>query len=277
MLSLAFLGSCSSTTFVYNRMDFILPWYVDGYAELDREQERYLDEILIPFLDWHRQQELPRYLEVLEQMEADLDRPITVAEVEVAGVEFEQAWLRLEGEALNWLLDLGGQLSDEQVEHFMAELWKRQEEYEEKYLERTDDEFYDDTYDNMKDTAGDYLGRLEREQKALLEANSRKLQRSDTTWLDERAKWLEQLAGFLEREPGWEQRIREALAARDTMVSPEYQQILEHNIGVINETVVEMLNGRTERQDRYLRKKLGGFRDDLETLIAQGEASKTAG
>ncbi len=47
---LAFLGACSSTTLVYNRMDFLLPWYLDDYAELDNEQEKYLDELLSPFL-----------------------------------------------------------------------------------------------------------------------------------------------------------------------------------------------------------------------------------
>ena len=36
---LLLLGACSGTTFVYNRLDFLLPWYVDDYAELNGEQE----------------------------------------------------------------------------------------------------------------------------------------------------------------------------------------------------------------------------------------------
>lgn len=274
---LLLLGACSGTTFVYNRMDFILPWYVDGYTELDTEQEQYLDEILAPFLDWHRDQELPQYLALIEQIETDLDRPVTVEDIESVAVEFEQAWFRLEGEALDWLLDLGGKLSDDQVDYFMTELWEKQREYEEEYLERSEEEFYEDNYDNMKDTADDYLGRLSREQKNTLEQNSRKLQRSDTVWLQERALWLSQLETFLQREPGWEQRIRDAIAARDEAVSEEYLDVFEHNIGVINETVVEILNGRTEKQDAYLRNKLAGLRKDLKTLIAQSETSQTAG
>ena len=45
---LLLLGACSSTTFVYNRLDFILPWYVDDYAELNTQQDAYLDELLAP-------------------------------------------------------------------------------------------------------------------------------------------------------------------------------------------------------------------------------------
>ena len=44
------LAACSSTTFVYNRLDTILPWYVDDYVELNREQDKYLDGLLTPFL-----------------------------------------------------------------------------------------------------------------------------------------------------------------------------------------------------------------------------------
>ena len=52
------LTACSGTTFVYNRLDTILPWYLDDYVELNGTQERQLEEILRPFLNWHRRQEL---------------------------------------------------------------------------------------------------------------------------------------------------------------------------------------------------------------------------
>ena len=63
------LGACSSTTFFYNRLDFILPWYVQDYVELNGQQEQYLDELLRPFLARHRVEELPTYLEILGQIE----------------------------------------------------------------------------------------------------------------------------------------------------------------------------------------------------------------
>ncbi len=59
------LTACSGTTLVYNRLDTILPWYVDDYVDLDNPQQQLLDQTLQPFLRWHRQQELPRYVEVL--------------------------------------------------------------------------------------------------------------------------------------------------------------------------------------------------------------------
>ena len=34
------LGACSGTTFVYNQLDNILPWYIDDYVNLDGSQEQ---------------------------------------------------------------------------------------------------------------------------------------------------------------------------------------------------------------------------------------------
>lgn len=38
--------------------DFLLPWYVDDEVDLNTEHEAYRDERLVPFLVWHRAQEL---------------------------------------------------------------------------------------------------------------------------------------------------------------------------------------------------------------------------
>ena len=155
----------------------------------------------------------------------------------------------------------------------MDTLWKQQKEYEEKYLERSDEEFVEDSYDNMLDSGKDYLGRLDKDQKAIMRTASEKLERSDSAWLQERAAWLEQLGVMMQREPGWQQRIREAVAARPDHLSEDYVRIYEHNAEVLYAMMADLVNSRTERQDRHLRGKLADLKDDLETLIAQGESS----
>ena len=268
---LLLLGACSGTTFVYNRLDFILPWYVDDYAELNSQQDIYLDELLAPFLVWHRNQELPAYIKIIEGIEGRLDQPLTATDVADVFAEFEAAWLRLEGEALDWLLELGAQLSDEQVEGFLAVMQAQQEEYIEEFLERTDEEFYEDSYDNLVDNTKEYMGSLSEEQREQLRQFSRRLLRSDQAWLQERAEWMAQLAVLLERGPEWQQRVKEAVVARRENLSPEYVSIYQHNMGVIFDAIAQLLNSRSERQDQHLREQLSGFREDFATLVAQEE------
>lgn len=270
------LSACSGTTFVYNRLDFILPWYVDDYAELNTQQDAYLDELLDPFLAWHRSQELPAYVTIIDGIESRLDEPVTEQDIATIVAEFEEAYLRLEGEALDWLLKLGGQLSDEQINDFIVVLWEKQTEFEEEYLERSDEEFYEESYENLVDNAEEYLGNLSKVQREQLLVSSRELMRSDDAWLSERADWLTELEVLLERKPGWEQRVREAIAARRENLSPDYVRIYEHNMGVIFETVARLLNERSDRQGGHLLARLEDLREDVETLIAQGEDSNAA-
>ena len=270
---LCLLAACSSTTFVYNRLDSILPWYLDDYVDLNNTQDRQLDEMLAPFLAWHRQQELPRYVALLEQVEADLDGPVSAAEVAGIYAGIEDAWLRLQDKSLDWLLALGASLSDEQVQEFLEELNERQEEYEEEYLERSEREYREDSYESLVDSMQDYLGRLNDAQRERLRAASLELRRSDSIWLQERAAWLQRLDVLMQRQPGWQQRVREAIALRDETVSEQYNATYEHNLEVIFSAIAAVLDSRSEKQDRRLRAELRDLREDLQTLMEQGRAS----
>ena len=265
---LLLLAACSSTTFVYNRLDFLLPWYVDDYVGLNEPQKQYLDGLLEPFLVWHRSQELPEYLKILNSVEDNLKRPQTPAMFAAVFNDFESAWLRLEGESLDWLLDLGEQLSDEQIAEFMQQMWQRQEDYQEEYLERSDEEFYEDSDETARDTAREYLGPLSDAQRELLLQFSHSLLRSDRAWLQARAHWLTELGVLLERKPGWQDRVREAVAAQRRNPSPEYARIYEHNLHAIYDVMAQILNTRSEQQDKHLYDRLSSLREDLQSLIA---------
>lgn len=268
---LLLVAGCSGTTFVYNRLNIILPWYMGEYVDLNRAQKKELKGLLEPYLEWHRNQELPLYLEVLEDMEAGLDREeLTLEDIDATMESFEQAWLRLEARTLEWMLVLGESLSDEQIADFIEVLREQQEEYREEYLERSDEEYREESYESLLDSAEDYLGRLDWGQRAALETAAASLQRLDEPWLQEREKWLDRMERILQRKPGWQEELRLSLAEREDNVLPEYQAIYDNNLEAIKVATIQVLNGRSEKQDKRLRKKLNGLQKDLATLIEQG-------
>lgn len=271
LLLLVVLTGCSSTTFIYNRLDFLIPWYLGDYVDLNREQKARLDALLEPFLDWHRAEELPQYLLVLDDIDARLDGPISGADVGDTLDEVEQAWLRVETRALGWLLDLGADLSDEQIAQFIEELRDKQVEYEEKYLTRTEQEYRQDAEENLRDNLQDMLGRLDKPQRARVVEASEALQRSDAVWLRERAEWIDLMEQLLQRQDGWQDAVRQASRTRDERQSELYRQTYEHNVSVVYEAVADILNNRSTRQDERLRRELNKYREAIETLIAQGK------
>ena len=273
LLAVLLLGlvGCSSTTFVYNRLDFIIPWYVGKYVDLSRDQKKFLDSQLAPFLSWHRNEELPGYLSIVDEIEQSLGSEVTAGQISTLAGRFEEAWLRIELRGLEWMLALGQELSREQMNEFVASLREKQQEYKEEYLPRSDEEYREEAYDNLEDSAQDFLGRLDWGQRTTLEEAAAQLQRSDGIWLRERALWLDRLEQILQREARWQEAVREALRNREQTTSAEYQAVYEFNSGVIYQALAKLANTRSERQDRRLRKRLDDLREDIESLIARGD------
>jgi hypothetical protein len=264
------LSACSSTTFVYNRLDIALPWYLDDYVELDSEQDDQLDVLLAPFLAWHRQEELPRYIGLLDRIDSSLDQQLTADDLAVLYDDAQAAWLRLEARALDWLLAMGASLSDRQVSSFIDHLQEQQQDFEKEYLSRSGRKYREDAYERLLDSMQDYLGRLDQDQRDRLREAVASLQRADGIWLQERAAWLEQLERILQREPGWQQQILDAVASRDETTSLVYRETFQRNMDVIFGAIADVLNSRSARQDKRLRNELNDLRDDLQTLVSQG-------
>ena len=273
---LVLLVACSGTTLVYNRLHILLPWYLGEYVDLDREQGRYLDRQLAPYLDWHRREELPRYIDLLDRARALLDAEVAAADIAALQTEVEAAAGRLQDRALDWLLPLAQRLSDRQIDGFLAALADKQEEYRDKYLDRDDARYHRDAFKSLRDNSQDYLGRLDAKQRAGLRRAADRLQRADAAWLAEREQWIATLAEILQRQPGWQQRLRDALAERESRYAAAHRALYQHNVGVIHGAIAELLNSRSERQDRRLRRELSNLRRDLAILAGCDPAAVTA-
>lgn len=266
---LLLLTACSGTTFVYNRLDIILPWYLDRYVDLDRSQSQVFDAQLEGLLEWHRREELPRYVEFLNTIDEDLKADLTVAQLQAYADRAEEAWWRIRDPALEELLALGEELSDEQIEDFIAVMAKKQKKYEGKYLDRDDDEMREDAADSLEETLEDYLGRLNDEQLERLRVAAGELRRSDHVWLSERSAWTGQLARELERQPGWQERVRVIVRDWEENLDPDVEALYDHNTAVVQSAVVDVVNSRTEKQNNRLQKKIADFREDFELLASE--------
>ncbi|MEE4659004.1 MAG: DUF6279 family lipoprotein [Halieaceae bacterium] len=270
-LLLAAVSACSNT-FIYNQLDWLIPWYLGDYVDLDRDQGRTLKSRLRDLLQWHRSEELTQYLVFLDEVETDLDSTLSGTDIERWANRAEAAYDRLEARMLPIAFDLGAELTDEQMSGFLVELAERQKALEKEYLQRSDAEYREDAAESLTDTFEDLMGRLnDLQQQEIAEAVGR-LQRFDAGWLAERAQWLETLNGELQqRNQGWQDRIRQALADRERNRTDSYRGAYRHNALIVNQVIADVLNLRSPKQDARLRDEIAGYRRDFRKLIAQGE------
>lgn len=268
LFSLIFLVGCSSTTFIYNRIDFLLPWYLESYVDLNQEQRQKLNELLEPFFEWHREEELPKYVKIIEDFESILDEKIELASIEAITHEVEQSWFRLEDNMIAWVIPMTRELSNEQITEFLQTMQTKTTQNENKYLSRNLQTYQNDNYKRIRKNLRRFIGGMNKDQLDLIDIASKEMIRVDGQWIDNRKALIENLKVILKRGEGWELNL-ENITHRDDRVASNYRRTYSHNIAVNERLFVEILNSRTEKQDKKLRSQLLRYKTDIKTLIAQ--------
>lgn len=267
------LGGCSANRFLYNRADTFVRWAIDDYVDLTTEQQKRFDADLDVLLDWHRREELPLYRAFIESSLSALDDGVTIDEAIVISDSIDEAANRLQVKLVDLLLNSAEGLNESQIQDFLAELDRQQEDYAEERLTRDDRAYADDAANSLNRLAKRLLGRLNDDQKALIEARSRELLRIDRLWHQDRAVWGAQLRAILEsRSPGWQTEIRVLGDSRSEARTPAYVAGIEHNGDIILSLLVDTINGRTDRQDRQMRRFLDDLIADIDALTASNVA-----
>lgn len=267
LLIVAILNGCSATQVIYNRADILIRWYLDDYVTLDRDQQARFDERLDALLEWHRQEELPEYVLLLDDALVILDTDVSLAATRSMAEGIESAAIRLQDRFLELLLSTGENLTSAQRADFIEALLAKQEAFETDRLARSDAEYRDDLGQRFDKQLGRYLGRLTNEQARRLQEGVAEMTRLDHFWLQDRRVWILALSNILlADEPDWADQVRALIAGRDEALLPDYREGIEHNGEVILQLSRDVLLMRTEKQDKKLRARLIALRDDLAAL-----------
>ena len=270
LLILTLLSGCSANRFLYNRLDTFVNWWIDDYVALSVEQQEAFVAGLFSVLQWHRYDELPRYKTIIEESLIALEGGVTLADAQLIADDIDQAVVRLQEQMLELLLDVGDSLSDQQITEFLSTIDEDQTTYREKRLSRSDDEYFEDSADSLEDLAKRLLGRLTRDQKQLIASTSRELTRLDGLWHADREKWGASLRAILEQRSGdWRGAIVALVEDREAERIPDYVAAIDRNGDIILALLVEVINSRSERQDRRLRSFLTDLAEDIDALSAR--------
>ena len=264
------LSSCSATQFIYNRVDILVRWYLDDYVSLDREQQARFDSRLEGLLDWHRRDELPAYVVLLDDALTILDEGVPLEDTRAMADRIEDAAIRFQDPFLELLLSVGEDLRSDQRQEFVDALLSKQEEFEEDLLARSDAEYREDLEGRFDKQLSRYLGPLTAEQADRIAVGVSEMTRLDRFWLEDRRVWIVDLSVILlEAEPDWPDQVRALIAGRDDALLPAYREGIDHNGEVILQLSRDVLIMRTDKQDRKLRSRLRSLRDDLASLATQ--------
>ena len=265
LILVLFLGGCSSITFIYNQFDNLFPWYLQSYVDLDRDQKKYLDELLIPFFQWHRVEEMPKYAQIIVDLELAINDEVDIESIALITHNVEESWFRLEDQMIMWATPLARELSDEQITKFIQVLRTKTTQSEKKLLVRNDQVYQSDSYKSLRKNLRRFMGSLTKDQLELVKITSKEMRRVDGERIQSRKAFIEKLNLILQRGQGWEERL-EKITHSDDLVAENYQSTYDSNTELIQQLLVVILNSRNDKQDQKLRTQLSRYKADINSL-----------
>ena len=267
------LSGCSFS-FVYNKLDWWINWYLDDYVELNKTQQKSFDKAFEELHLWHRQNELMRYHEQLSSFKArvnaiEQDQPITEQEIYQFLVDSQQHWHRFITHAQPYLTTLLAELSAEQKEALINNLKKRNEKLLADRAETTLEERVKDDQKSQQKSFKKWFGKLSKAQKTLVDERVTTYQSSFDQWLAYRNLWLSSFESAL--MPTFDQQVNEqllidAIINAQDLRSEAFIEKIEYNNRVFSSLLADFLNQASKKQMKRFNRRVTSYLEDFEDL-----------
>jgi hypothetical protein len=168
LLVAAALGACSTIKLAYNNLPELSYWWLDAYLDFDGSQTPKVRDELAQLLSWHRQNELPRVLGVLQEAQTLAPRDVSAAQACRMADQIRERLLAVTERAEPAGTELALSLTEAQLQQLERKYAKNNAEYRKEWLDRSPAEVQEKRYEKFLDRLEDFYGRLTPEQRELV-------------------------------------------------------------------------------------------------------------
>jgi len=274
--TLLLLSGCSSIYLAYNNGALLAWWWIDGYADFNREQTPLVKQNLDKLFDWHRATQLPLYLPLLGTAQAQVVEPMTAT----LACRWQDQTRALLAPTIERGIELAAEvvptISESQFKHLEARYAKQLAELRDDFLQPDPAERQAVSLKRAVSRAEMLYGNLDSKQKNVISASLKASPFNAELWLSERQRrqrdTVQTLRRLVTEKADRDQRIAalRTLAARvERSADPEYRvyqiKLTDYNCGL----AAQLHNATTSAQRKTAREKLKSWDNDLRTLIAR--------
>lgn len=271
LLVCVLLISGCTTRFFYNRLDTFAVWYFEGLVSLNDGQRTQLRAWLERTLAWHRESELARYAEFVQDVSATLAKPVPPEIHESIRNRFQGLLDNLISKTAPEASQLLLHLTPQQVDELLANLEKKTREGTEEGAEAVAENEWrpQQTKDFIKQLKR-WAGSATPEQKQLIAATMAQLEPTYEEWEESQRAWREALRSALLNPSATEDdvgatRVLALLENADEQWTPAYATKVARNRERYEQLIVAIEGTLTQAQRDHLRREL----DELATTLAR--------
>lgn len=278
-LSLTLLAGCSQIGLTYRHLDFIIPWSLNDYLDMNASQKDWLDERLKEHLSWHCTTQIPGYLDWLDRLQGMVENnQVNQEQLKARTAEARQAIATLSKEITPSAVELLRQLDDQQVAEMEAAFAKDLRKHEDEYVDQPLDKQISERAQRMEKRLTPWMGKLNAAQQARVMQWSTSLGEQNRLWIDNRAHWQSLLlAAVKQRNAGdFDQKIASLLQDRQTFWTPEYRATYDHTEQAAISLIADLMAQSTADQRQKLLAKIADVRKDFTDLSCYKSIKKAS-
>ncbi len=191
------VAACSIKT-LYNRLDYLIPSYVEGMVSLDDVLEEIVEQRTQTLLNWHRNTQLIQYADLLRSFQQDLDSPLTEQRVVQHIYAMELLWYPLAQKVNQEMAALLPLLNAKQREELFASIEEKNEDFYDDYVDLDDEERIEQYTESMLDNYESWFGELDQRQQQYVEQAAYQIHSSASLRLQQRKVWQQNIREILE-------------------------------------------------------------------------------
>ncbi len=267
-LSLAVTG-CSRMNLAYRNLHLLIPWSLNDYLDMNRDQQQRFRAQLREHLSWHCRTQLPAYLDTIER----LQRQVRQGEVDETTLrahyqDAQQAIHTIAVEITPTTAQLLRDLDDEQVHELNEALEDDRREREEKYLQPPLEQQIGERAERMRERVEQWMGSTNEAQRQRILQWAHTLGEQNRFWLANRVQWQQTLSNALteRHEAGFEKRVATLLQDRESLWTPDYRAAFARTEQAAIDLVSDLYALSDADQRRHLVAQLEGLRKNLSSL-----------
>jgi hypothetical protein len=269
---IAGLSSCSTTRLAYNRLDWIAGWQLGRYVELVPAQRMAFESRFERLWDWHRREELPRYVADLDALVALVER----AALDRAALEAQQGiannhLVRLYQQAIPDVVQLLTTLDDQQIAALRERIDKDAAREVKRQRKLGTDGWRTEMAEDMQRGLRRWIGRATPAQQVRIAAWAASRTTTPELWLDYRQAWTADFFRLLKirHDADFATRLRDRLEGRDNFRGEALSAAAEDDREAWLQLMLDLHASLTPQQREHLVGALRKLAADLAALAAQ--------
>ena len=258
IISFILLVSACSFKTLYNRLDFLIPSYVEGMVSLDDILEEKVEQRADALVSCHRNTQLTQYADLLRTFQQDLESPLNEERVLQHIATMQLLWQSLEIKLNKEMVELLPLLNSEQQKELFESIQDKNEDFYDEYIDLDKDERTNQYIETTIESYENWLGPLSEEQERAIEIAATELNSSAALRLDQRRVWQRSIQDILNTKDTKEiksKRLQQFFNRFNINEQPQLKAVSEANKKVLARLTVEIINQATADQITFFKNK----------------------